>query len=462
MKSSTRRHFLRGAGVALALPWLESLEPRRARGQTATPRRRFVPIYFPLGTAYPNEIDYWTPKGIGAGTAWQLSPMLEPFAPIKSQVAVLAQVDQTAFKETVVDFGNGLLTDAFLTCTDPRSQVTMSLPEPNGISIDQRIASALGERSLQVGLSTLNSSCDGEPCDYSRSISWAGPGAPLGKLVDPQSVFDKIVSSGPPLAPAASAATKRKSVLDFVVGNVTSLEGRLGRTDRTRMDQFLTSVRDLETRVAALALPPDCRAIPRPTLSASVGNVPASYNRDDHANVMIDLTVMALSCDAAGVVSFMLDDARSDFPYNFLQRRHFTDAGSTPGTTAVTFSPLIASANNDGGDGTDQWATIHWWYASKVSQLCQKLAAVPDGGGASLLDNSIVWFGSGQQGEGFATNLPLLYVGSGGGILRTDRAFAFSPNQSLANVYLTFLRSVFGLPDPTFGDSTGTIPELLA
>jgi hypothetical protein len=438
---------LRGAGVALALPWLESIAPRGARGQAAPRPLRFVPIYFPLGVDYPNGPDYWTPATPGAGDAWQLSPLLEPLAPVKSQVSVLGHVDQTAFGMTEsVEPGNGRLTGSFLTCVN----VPMGPPTTptNGISIDQRIAAVTGAPSLQVGLSTLDSYCDGSPCAYSRSISWNQNG-PTYKLVDPQAVFDLLVARGAGPLPAA-----RTSVLDFVIGNAKSLESRLGQGDRARMDQFLTSVRDLETRVSAAS----CRPAARPTFSASTANVPTDYNRDTHANVMIDLIVMALSCDVARVVSFMLDDARSDFVYNFLPLRHFTAAGSTPSTG--TAAGLIGLAN--AGGGNDGWSTIQWWFASKTSLLCQKLAAIPDGAdGKSLLDNSVVWFGSGQQGESVAVNLPLLYVGGGGGVLRTNQALRFAPSQRLSNVYLTFLRNVFSGKDATFGDSTGIVSELL-
>jgi Protein of unknown function (DUF1552) len=184
---------------------------------------------------------------------------------------------------------NGKLTGAYLTCTPVGG--TDAAPV-NGVSIDQRIAAVTGATSLQLGLSTLDSYCDGEPCVFSRSISFDGKGASLGRLIDPQAVFDRIVSSG--ALPAPGPVT-RKSVLDFVIGNAT----RLGAGDRARMDQFLTATRDLEVRAATVST--TCQSIARPTLSASKtewGTAPG-YNRDAHADVMIDLIVMALSCDTS-------------------------------------------------------------------------------------------------------------------------------------------------------------------
>jgi hypothetical protein len=453
---------LRGAGVALALPFLESLAPRRAHALAAPTRRKFVAIYFPLGTA-----SFWKPNGVGAGDAWTLSPILEPLTPLKDQVTVLGHVDQAAWPSQDVSFGNGLLTGSYLTCVQlqPGAPAPPALPK-NGVSVDQRIAQALGVKSLQAGLATLDYYCDGSPCEFSRSISWSDATTPLFKVISPQSLFDQIVA-GLPMMPAPTPtpnprAEARKSVLDFVIGNAQSLEPKLSHSDRARMDQFLTTVRDLEVRVAMAptpAMPASCTVGVRPTQVFRVNDVPADYDRDVHANLMVDLLVMALSCDAAHVASFMLDDARSDFVYSFLPQRHFTPAGSTATTSMVSGSPI---GLENAGSANDGWATLNWWYVSKLARLCQQMAALPDADGGTLLDNSVVWFGSGQQGENGAGNLPVLYVGKGGGALKTNLSLDFaSASQRLSNVYLTFLRNVFGLPDTQFGDSTGIIPDLV-
>jgi hypothetical protein len=452
----SRRHVLRGAGVALALPWLESLSPRRATGQAASPRR-FVPIYFPLGAGA-----YWRPAATGAGDAWQLSPILEPLAPLKRKVTVLSGVDATANGETVSS--NALLTGAFLTCA--RCQST---PLSNGLSVDQRLATLVyrgdGLRSLQLGLSTLDSYTDGAAPAFSRSVSWASATEPLYKVVNPQAVFDQLVGATPTAVDPAALARRasRRSVLDFVKGSAASLGPRLGRSDGRRLDEFLTSVRGLESRIANDGAGWACAPLAsRPALNVdrSLSQPQPGYDRDEHANVMMDLIVMALSCDAARVVSLMLDDARSEFAYNFLNERRFTQVASTAGATPV--GSLHSHATS--GDQNDGWATIDWWFASKVARLCQKMDAIPDADGKTLLDNSVVWFGSGQRNDRMGDNargLPVLYVGSGGGQLRTDAHLDLGSTR-LANVYLTFVSKVFGAADPAFGDSTGFIPDLLA
>ncbi len=458
----TRRNLLRGAGVALALPWLESLAPRRARGQAAVARKRFVPVYFPLGTA-----SFWTPKTTGAGNAWQLSPILAPLAPVKASVTVLSHVDNTAYGRANVEPIYPRETGSFLTCAPAQGT-----PLQNGTSVDQVIADQLSGSiaplpSLQLGLSTLDSYAEDLPPAFLGGISWRSPTSPMFKQIDPQAVFDALVRAGTPNAPFAdSAALARaatnKSVLDFVLADASALRPRLGVTDRVRVDQFLTSVRDLETRTQAIAMPvPNCRPVARPAASIAVGNVPAGYNRDDHANVMIDLMVMALSCDLTRVISFMLDDARSDFSYDFLTERTFTDAGSTPGT--VPLAGYRGTAKT--GPMNNGYATINFWFVSKLAALCQKLAALPEDDGRSVLDNSVVWFGSGMHSaqDHSLFNLPLLYVGSGGGVLKVDQHLNFAADRRLSDVYLTFIQRVFGEVSVTaFGDSQGIVTDILA
>jgi hypothetical protein len=461
-----RRDVLRGAGVALALPWLESLAPRLARGQASPARLRFVPVYFPLGTA-----PYWTPRTTGTGSSWQLSPILEPLAPLKQQVTVLSHVDNTTYGRQQLPNGP-LLSGTFTTCTKIQAN-----PPTNGISIDQLVANQLvaangGKlptplHSLQVGLSTLDSYTDGYPPPFSRSITWKSPTEPLYKIVSPRAVFDRLVAAGLGTAPPPSPETARraadKSVLDYVLGNAKSLQPRLSYTDRIRMDQFLSSVRALEVRTQML--PPDqvpaaCVPLARPSEDYGIGHVPPDYGRDHHANLMIDLIVMALECDLTRVVSFMLDDAKSDFAYSFLQTRKFTATGSTPGTGPVGDLDSLAHTVQP----NDAYATVNWWFVSKLAQLCQKMSAIPDGNGASLLDNSLVWFGSETRGGATwePVNLPLLYVGGAGGRLKRDAHLDFFPSQSLSNVYLTFFQKVFGGVATSFGDSDGVVTDLLA
>ncbi len=184
-----RRTLLRGAGVALALPWLESLAPKVARAQSAA-AKRFLPIF--SRTAAPSTL---RPASAGAGSAWQLSPILEPFKDLKRKVTVLTGMENYSCFQAdsqSVEPSHGRQPGAFLTCVDGNLvKEELNVDEANGISVDQLIAqhsSMAGLtplKSMQVGLSTWYSYCDGRPCSFSRSISWESPTKPLYKDVDP-------------------------------------------------------------------------------------------------------------------------------------------------------------------------------------------------------------------------------------------------------------------------------------
>ncbi len=451
----SRRTVLRGAGVALALPWLESLAPRPARGQTAAPPRSFIAMTFPEGVA-----QRWKPATTGTGDAWALSPIMQPLAPIKPFINVLQNVGNYGPFGGHVEPSNGNLNGALLTCTQPKPNVVGApFNVAASTSVDQVIAQALTGRtpldSLQVGLSTLDSYTDGLPAACSRSISWRSATQPTFKVIDPQAVFDQIVTAGgPTAAPLGSPLgsdrrAKNKSILDHVTSHATTVRGRLGHSDQAIMDQFLTSVRSLETSIQSN---PMCMVGTRPAQSISDNKpYPAGWDRDMHANVMIDLVVMAIACDVTRVVSFMLDDARSDFVYDFLTMRKFTDTGSTLGTGAVGGLDGLAHA----GDANDGWATVDFWFCEKLLRLAQGLQAVTLGAG-TLLDAATIFFGSEMHGGNEdGLDLPILTVGKGGGALKTNQCIDFAltarKTERLANLHLTFLRGVFGLPNATFG-----------
>jgi hypothetical protein len=215
-----------------------------------------------------------------------------------------------------------------------------------------------------------------------------------------------------------------------------------------------------------------CMAGTRPTESYGATTVPPpGYDRNKHADIMIDLVTLALQCDLTRVVTFMLDDARSDFSYGFLDLRTFTATGSTPSAGPMPLGGLhgLSAA----GDSNSGWATINYWFVQKLVRLCQKMQAIQDGAGTTLLDQSVVWFGSEMHGgnhDGF--DLPVLYVGSGGGRLVVGQHIDFASRplgQDLASVYFTFLTKVFDIGVDSFGVGVGNyanagrriIPEIV-
>jgi hypothetical protein len=468
-KTCSRRRILQGAGVALALPWLESLLPRGVRAQAGAPPRRYVALYFPNGTA-----DYWKPKASGA-TGWTLSPILEPLAPVKKYVTVLSNVSNYAPFGGHVEPSHSNLGASTWTCVRPGGNGN----NDNGISVDQVIANKIGAQtplaSLQIGLSTLDSSTDGLPGQHSRSMAWKSATEPLYKIVNPQAAFDRLTSngagmSGGNMAPNDPLAERRRalgrSVLDFVLDDAASVQKKLAASDRMKLDQFLTSVRSLEQRAAAPGMQvalPACSPLARPSEVYGVGKVPGGYNREHHAQLMIDMLVMAFACDLTRVCSFMLDDARSDFVYDFITERKFTADGSTATTAKVGGYHGLQHA----GDGNSGFATIGWWNAQKAAELAGKLMAIAEGDG-NMLDNTVITFCSGMHsGNHDAGDIPLALIGGGGKtasgtVLKLDRHVDYPSEQRLADVHLTIRKHVFDCPETKLGASSGVLSDLLA
>jgi hypothetical protein len=478
----TRRQVLKGAGVALSLPWLETFETKRAQAQTASVRR-YMSVYWPLGTA-----DGYLWGATGAGTSMTLAPILQPLQANISKIMPLGGVGDYSPWGAHVEPPNSN------NCATAWTGVKANGPM-NGyssISIDQAIANQIVSSnggksptplaSLQVGLSTLDSYTEDLPAAHSRSISWKDAASPLYKIISPQRVFDALVAGGLPQTGNASTPTAtdvmalrraalKKSALDYIAESTTSLQMRLSKSDVARLDQFLTSLRELESRVAAAPLVTQvdltCRPLMRPTQTVLDNQpYPPGFDRGMHATLMIDLVVMAFQCDLTRVVSFMLDDARSDFVYDFLTMRKFSMTGSTPSTGAVSGYYGTTHA----GDENDGFATITWWNMAQLNDLITKISGIKEGAGTAF-DNTIIYAGSGLHGGNHdALNVPVVVAGTGGGVLKTGQALNLAGGstvtgnksvngKNMQDVHLTILNKVFEGTLKEFGVSLGDYPS---
>ncbi len=480
----TRRAVLRGAGVALTLPFLESLAPRTVRAQAAARRGRFLPIFLPNGAA-----DYWRPIGEGQGDAWRLSSVLEPFgASIKAKLSILTNLENGSVfnpdASPTIEPSHSRLAGAWLTCVNAEeARASLATGEANGISLDQVLAQGDAFRSeapiasLQVGLSTPLSSCESEPCSSSRSVSWASTTQPMYKQVDPLEVFQRItgvLEPSDPSDPAALEADKRiarnRSVLDAVLENAQRTRTRLGASDRRRMDEFLDSVRAVErtvTNVSAGMGGLACNPRTAPTMARIEQSALAprqtteTYDKGLHADAMNDLIAMAFECDVTRVISYMLEDERSEFTYDHVQRREFTEESSTP--TSGT-CPEYHLSQHQGGD---VFASITWWNVGKVAELCRKLDALEEAPGVSVLDNTVVFFGACMHGGNhLAEELPVALIGGKNLGLQNDQHRVLE-KRPLRDLYFTLMNDVYGLGVSDFGrDLTGrpaaAIGEILA
>jgi hypothetical protein len=424
-----------------------------------------------------------------------LAPILQPLQPNISKIMPLGGVGNYSPYNGHVEPHNSWNCATAWTGVAPNGPMNAW----SSISIDQAIANQIvasnGGKSptplasLQVGLSTLDSYTDGLPAAHSRSISWKDASSPLYKSISPQTVFDTLVAGGLPQAGnapirdplAVRRAALKKSALDFINASATGLQVQLSKSDSARLRQFLTSVRDLETRVAAVRPVVTlggltCSSQMRPTETVVDNQAyPPGFDRGAHATLMIDLIAMAFQCDLTRVVSFMLDDARSDFVYNFLTTRMFSMTGSTPGTAPVGGYYGLTHA----GDQNDGFATITWWFMTLLNDIITKISAIKEGAGTAF-DNTIIYAGSGLHGANHdALNCPTVIAGTGGGVFKTGQALHLlggstvtgnksETGKNMQDVHLTILNKVFGGARKEFGaamsnyPSQGVLTDLLA
>ncbi len=434
MSGWTRRAFLGGAGVSLALPLLSSLRPRRLRAQPAVARTRLLVMYTPNGM---NMAD-WRPSATGED--YPLSPILAPLEPIKSKVLVLSGIDN---RPAITDsFGqHAPATAAFLTCRS----VAKSQEIANGISMDQVAAATLGAEtrfpSLQLGTDGGSSSggCDGGySCAYTHNISWAGRGRPMPKMTGPRAVFDLMFAGHDPDATAAELERRLiydRSVIDAVLADVSRLDGRLGASDRAKLDQYLTGVRELEVRLGNTS--PACVAVERP---------PEGPDFPTRVRLMLDLMALAVQCDLTRVVTFMMGNSISGQSFPWLDVPDAHHALSHHQKDPAKLAKLTK---------------IDRWEVEQMVYLAQKLDAMDDGDGATVLDNSLLYFAS-EVADGNShqkVDLPILLAGRAGSPIRSGRHIDYG-GARLGDLFISMLYHL-GVSVDAFGDDgTGFIGRL--
>lgn len=487
----SRRLVLRGAGVALTLPWLESLLPSGKVAQAAggTAPKRYMPIFLPNGAIHDSK-DLWTPAATGVGGAWALSPILAPLAALKAKMNVLTHMENgSSFNNTPageVEPSHGRQPGAFLTCVDPGAvRQKLGVGEANNISLDQMMAqhAAFKDKtalaSLQLGLSTVLSYCDGQPCSNSRSISWSAPTTPMYKQVDPLEVFNKITGvikpasnmPGATMDPEAmKRAARNKSVIDAVLENATRTQARLGKSDKMRMDEFLSSVREVEKRVTVVSSGMGgvaCSASMKPTMATVHPDAPkqnnATYNKGLHAAAMTDLIVMAFQCDATRIITHMLEDERSEFTYDHVKVRDFSQPNAPEGNGTC---PEYHGGGQHGG--LNEFSSIGRWNAGVVADLASKLDAIKEADGTSILDNTVIFFAGAMHGSNHrCKDLPVALIGGSALGLKQDQHVDLG-NRALRDLHWTMMQKVFGMTDVkdfgtnAFGKPLTVINEIVA
>ncbi|MBI2477400.1 MAG: DUF1552 domain-containing protein, partial [Planctomycetia bacterium] len=406
----SRRDALRGLGVAMTLPWLESLVPTVARASSAiaTPPRRMAFIFVPNGVHLPN----WTPPSEGFG--FQLPYILEPLANVQEELLVLSGLTHDKGRANGDGPGDHARSaSVYLTGAQPRKTDGANIR--SGISVDQAAAQRIGKLtklpSLELGCEPGRSAggCDsGYSCAYSSNISWAGESTPMGKETNPRAVFERLFSAGsgkPTDKEAARRQALKKSVLDFISADAKRLQNALGASDNRKLDEYLTGVREVERRIELA----EREATGVKTVDYEVpAGTPREYG--DHIRLMCDMMVLAFQTDSTRVASFMFADAGSNRSYRQID---------------VPDGHHDLSHHRSDPKKLEKISKINRFHVTQLAYLLEKMKAVPEGEG-SLLDNSMVCYGSGLS-DGNRHNhddLPVLLAGRGGGLNPPAQSFS--------------------------------------
>ncbi len=444
----SRRTLLRGIGTSVALPMMHVMSPTRLLSAAASDEEaplRMAFLYVPNGMHMAD----WTPDQDGAGYA--ITPTFAGIEKHRKSFNVLTGLTLDGARAHGDGGGDHALSvEAFLTGAHPRK--TNGTDIQNGVSIDQvtaeQIVKATRFSSLELGLeaSAQAGNCDsGYSCAYASNMSWRGPTNPVAKEMDPGAVFDRLFSGQTSKESRRAKTTRekyRKSVLDFVLEDAKRLQKTLPAVDRRKLDEYLYSVRDVESRllgVERLELTeegvPD---FPRPP------GVPQELK--EHAELMFDMMTLAMQTDSTRILSFMYANAGSN--------RSYPEVGVNEGHHA-------SSHHGKSEQKQQNIAKINRFHVDRLSYFLTRLSQVREANGKTLLDNSMVVYGSGIS-DGDRHNhddLPIVLAGSGAGRIQTGRHIRYENGTPLCNLYLWMMRQM-GAEATHFGDSTGELDRL--
>ncbi len=441
-KHLSRRTVLRGAGVAVGLPLLDAMIPAATAlaATAAAPRLRVGFFYLPHGAIMANTphgaaMDRWTPSG--AGDDFALSPILEPLEPFKRQLVSFANLDNEAAANSV----HTLVPATWLSGVRPDTSATGARM---AATIDQIIASRIGQEtplpSLEVAAETpvQAAACatGSGGCYYSSTLSFRNATSPLPMEFNPRKVFTRLFGEGDTPEEREAVARQTRSLLDLIADRTNDLKRKLGPGDRAILDQYLDTVREIERRVER-AEQRDLTGIELP--DAPVGELDSF---DEQLKLMFDLIALAYQANLTRVVSYIMVGEGTNRTYSHIG---VPDA----------FHPLSHHANDLGR--LEKLVRIQRYHVERFAEFVAKLAATPDGEG-SVLDHSMLMYGSNMSNSDRHNNypLPIVLVGGGAGTLNGGRHIELPERTPLANLHLTLLNKV-GFELDRFAGSTGEI-----
>jgi hypothetical protein len=439
-KHLSRRTVLRAAGVSLGLPLLDAMIPAAtALAQTAAaPQLRAGFFYIPHGaimwnTPYGPEMDHWTPSGAGAD--FKLSPILSPLENYKRYVTSFGNLENRAPQGSV----HTLVPATWLSGVRPDQKATGAQMAP---TIDQMIAEHIGGDSVLPSLevssetTTQSAACGTGACYYSSTLSFRNATTPLPMEFNPRKVFVQLFGAGDTPEERASIAARRGSLLDMIGARTSELARTLGPADRAALEDYLESVRETERRVAKAA-ERDLTGIDLP--DTPIGELP---DFDEQVKLMFDLIHLAYQANVTRVASYIMVAEGTN--------RTYTHIG-----VSDAFHPLSHHANNK--ERIEKLVKVQRYHVERFAAFVDKLAKTPDGDG-SLLDHSMLMYGSNMSNSDRHNNypLPILLVGGANGRLRGGQHVTLPDYTTLSNLHLTVVNKA-GLELESIADSTGEI-----
>ncbi len=441
-KPISRRALLRGAGVALGLPWLEAMSHAAGRVSTSgKPPVRMAALYMPNG-AYPAT---WTPKG--EGRDFELTYSLDPLESFRDEILVLSNLWNEQSKD---GDGHYVKESAILTCT--RIKKTQGADLENGVSVDQVAARRAGRLtplpSLELGITPVavgNDAVVGYTRVYGSHISWSSPTTPLARELNPRAVYERLFRAS--TGGAADEAKLDALLLDRVLGDAKRLQSEVGAEDRHRLDEYLSVMRSLEERIERAQNPSEDPWQPLVPLDAGRAPEGQPSNHLDHVRLMLDMIAVAFQSDTTRISTFMFGNAVSNVSFRWLE--------------GVSAGHHDVSHHRDEPEKLAQYQIINRWHVAQYAYLLGRLRDMKEGD-SNVLDNSMILFASALSdgNKHDPHKLPVVLAGGGGGRVDSGQHLTYAEDSQLSNLYVSML-DAFGTPVERFADSNGPLRGVL-
>jgi hypothetical protein len=439
-KHLARRTFLRGIGTAVSLPFLDAMVPAFAAPRAAKPPVRMAFVYVPNGIDMRN----WNPSY--EGKLGELPRILKPLEPMKDDILLLGNLTHNTGRALLDGPGDhGRCCGSYLTGIQVKKTLTNIKA---GVSMDQIVAKEVGQAtrfaSLEVGLEDARQSgdCDsGYSCAYTNNLAWRSETQPLPPVLDPRALFERLFGDGVILSPAAKArqAKYRRSILDFVTEDTKKLETGLGPTDRRKLDEYLSSIREVERQIEKAER--DNSQID-PHMDKPYG-VPADFA--EHFKLMTDMMTIAFQADLTRVMTFLVTHEGTS--------RAYRELGISDG-----HHPLTHHRNQE--ELMAKVVEINVYHMKQFAAWMEKLKSIKEGD-STLLGNSMIVYGAGLSdgNRHLHEDLPTLVAGSGGGTIKSGRRIVARRETPMCNLFLSMMDRM-GVHMEHFGDSTGKLEGL--